>query len=52
MSIVKVAKKRFTKHFRYDENNFVEDNFGLRLIYHRVILPQDVSKYHLWAKLT
>ena len=37
MSIVKVAKKRFTKHFRYDENNFVEGNFSLRLIYHRVI---------------
>ena len=35
MSFVKLPKKWFAKHFD-DENNFVEDNFSLKLIYHRV----------------
>ena len=29
ISFIKVAKERFIKHFGYDKNNFVEDNFGL-----------------------
>ena len=28
-----MLKERFTKHFGYNENNFVEDNFSLKLIY-------------------
>ena len=31
ISFVKAAKERFIKHFDYDENNFVEDNFSLKL---------------------
>ena len=31
ISFVKAAKERFIKHFGYDENNFVEDNFSLKL---------------------
>ena len=37
IKFVKVAKEPFTKHFGYDENNFVEDNFSPKLIYQRVI---------------
>ena len=33
ISFVKVAKERFIKHFGYNENNFVEGNLSLKLIY-------------------
>ena len=37
ISFVKVAKERFIKHFGYDENNVVENNFNLNLVYKRFI---------------
>ena len=37
ISFVIVAKERFTKQFSCDENNFVEGNFSLKLIYQRVV---------------
>ena len=51
ISCVKVAKQRFTKHFSQDENNFLEDNFSIKLIYQQVFFfSQDGNKYQWWTK--
>ena len=42
----------YIKHFGYDENNFAEGNFSLKLIYQQFIFVAGCELNLLWSKLT